>query len=120
MNNSDEIKFNNSDSNNDNLLKENTPETVDYDKLYNIQKENDNSTNIDNVQNMPTNSINTTMTEVAAQNIGSNNIVNNTPNEEIQENEPKKNNGLLFVGAIFVILMGIIIFLFPFIAKFLL
>ena len=90
----DKIVFeDNKQSNNDELLKENTPETIDYNKLYNI---NENST--------PT---------------ISNNISENNPTINNNEKKKEKSNmsSLLFIFLVFLIIMGVIIFLFPFIGK---
>ena len=123
------INPNNNNLDNENLIKENTPETVDYNKLYNIQ--NNNNLNNQNINNNMEN-VNTTNSNIIQNgNISSNNINNNIQDtipiiqseQFIQQNnkvEKKKSNGLLFVIAVFIILMGIIVFSFPFIAKYLL
>lgn len=116
---------------NENLIKENTPEAVDYNKLYNIQNSNDNNFNNQNINNNVQNSSVGNNNVIPNNNtLQNNNLTNNEyvmptiqSNQTIQTNnktEKKKSNGLLFVGAVFVILMGIIVFLFPFIAKYLL
>lgn len=109
----DKIVFeDNKQSNNDELLKENTPETIDYNKLYNI---NENSTNNSNI---PGNNQYTNINEQKINNI-SNNI--NEYNPTINNNEKKKEksnmSSLLFIFLVFLIIMGVIIFLFPFIGK---
>ena len=120
----DKIVFeDNKQSNNDELLKENTPETIDYNKLYNI---NENSTNNSNI---PGNNQYTNINEQKINNI-SNNINENNPtiSNNISENNPTINNNekkneksnmssLLFIFLVFLIIMGVIIFLFPFIGK---
>ena len=105
---------NNSDSNAE-LLKNNTPNTVNYNELYNTN----------NYQNM-VNGINDSISN-NNQNMVNNNIANNIANTQSeinnQENNTKKKKGmdsLLFVFLLFTIILGIIIFLFPLLSKYLL
>ena len=105
---------NNSDSNAE-LLKNNTPNTVNYNKLYNTN----------NYQNM----VNNVNNNIASnnQNIVTNNTIDNkvnTQNKIInQDNNTKKKKGidsLLFVFLLFIIILGIIMFLFPLLSKYIL
>ena len=105
---------NNSDSNAE-LLKNNTPNTVNYNELYNTN----------NYQNMVS-SVNNNVDNSNQNMITNNNVDNivNTQSETInQENNTKKKKGmdsLLFVFLLFIIILGIIIFLFPLLSKYLL
>lgn len=107
MNNKIVFEDNNQTDSNAELLKENTPQTVDYNQLYNIKAENKNGS-IDNNQEQ-------------------NNINNEIPQEvkkeeiEVSDNKKKKGiNSLLFVFILFIIIMGFVIFLFPWLGKFIL
>ena len=143
----DKIVFEDSNLNsNDELLKENTPETIDYNKLYNIDDSNSNiNTNNINVANNVNDTDSNNNTELSIDNSVNNNSI--TPNEQINTNNisntniindstiPTQNNetetgqvsstpnkkanmtSLLFVFLIFIVIMGIIIFLFPLIGK---
>lgn len=116
----DKIVFeDNKQSNNDELLKENTPETIDYNKLYNI---NENSTNNSNIQgNNQYNNNNEQIINKTNENNPtiSNNISENNPTINNNEKKKEKSNmsNLLFIFLVFLIIMGVIIFLFPFIGK---
>ena len=107
MNNKIVFEDNNQTDSNAELLKENTPQTVDYNQLYNIKAENKNGS-IDN--NQEQNNIN-------------NEIPQEVKKEEIELNDNKKKKGinsLLFVFILFIIIMGFVIFLFPWLGKFIL
>lgn len=107
MNNKIVFEDNNQTDSNAELLKENTPQTVDYNQLYNIKVENKNDS-IDN--NQEQNNIN-------------NEIPQEVKKEEIEVNDNKKKKGinsLLFVFILFIIIMGFVIFLFPWLGKFIL
>ena len=107
MNNKIVFEDNNQTDSNAELLKENTPQTVDYNQLYNLKVENKNDS-IDN--NQEQNNIN-------------NEIPQEVKKEEIEVNDNKKKKGinsLLFVFILFIIIMGFVIFLFPWLGKFIL
>ena len=107
MNNKIVFEDNNQTDSNAELLKENTPQTVDYNQLYYIKVENKNDS-IDN--NQEQNNIN-------------NEIPQEVKKEEIEVNDNKKKKGinsLLFVFILFIIIMGFVIFLFPWLGKFIL
>lgn len=107
MNNKILFDDNNQTNSNAELLKENTPQTVDYNQLYNIKVENKDN-NIDNNQE---------------QNHVNNEIPQEAKKEEIEVNDNKKKKGinsLLFVFILFIIIMGFVIFLFPWLGKFIL
>ena len=107
MNNKIVFEDNNQTDSNAELLKENTPQTVDYNQLYNLKVENKNDS-IDN--NQEQNNIN-------------NEIPQEVKKEEIEVNDNKKKKGinsLLFVFILFIVIMGFVIFLFPWLGKFIL
>ena len=108
----DDNQNNNNDNGNAELLKENTPQTVDYNKLYNIQENNQISSNQTSINTNKNNTNNLTKEE---------NITNNENNISEQSttvNTKKKGiSSLLLVFLVFLIIMGVIIFLFPFIWK---
>lgn len=107
MNNKIVFDDSNQTDSNAELLKENTPQTVDYNQLYNIKADNK-SNNIDNNQKQT--------------NIN-NEIHPETQKEEIEVNDNKKKKGissLLFVFLLFIIIMGFVMFLFPWLGKFIL
>lgn len=107
MNNKIVFDDSNQTDSNAELLKENTPQTVDYNQLYNIKFENQ-SNSIDNNQEQT--------------NIN-NEIPQEIKKEEIEVNDNKKKKGissLLFVFLLFIIIMGFVIFLFPWLGKFIL
>ena len=110
---------NNSDSNAE-LLKNNTPNTVDYNSLYNSK----NNANINNVINQTNNMQNQNMNNNTSNIATNNNILNmQTPIDNQDINNTKKKKGmdsLLFVFLLFIIIMGIILFLFPLLSKYLL
>ena len=107
MNNKIVFEDNNQTDSNAELLKENTPQTVDYNQLYNIKVENKNDS-IDN--NQEQNNIN-------------NEIPQEVKKEEIEVNDNKKKKGinsLLFVFILFIIIMGFVILLFHWLGNFIL
>lgn len=113
MNNN--IVFDNDNDNSDSnaeLLKNNTPNTVDYNKLY-------------NTNNIPVNNIKNSNNEIkdVSDNITSINNTKITPiNKPAPTVEPQKKKGLdslLFIFLLFIVIMGIIMFLFPLFSKYL-
>lgn len=105
---------NNSDSNAE-LLKNNTPNTVNYNELYNTNNYQNIVSDVNNkISNNNQNMVNSNIT---------NNITNTQSEITNQENNTKKKKGmdsLLFVFLLFIIILGIIIFLFPLLSKYLL
>ena len=103
--------INSNKSGNDELLKENTPETVDYNKLYNIQENSQN-----NLENNETSDIN--LNTINSKNIINEDIKDEHINESDSNQQKKKGiSSLLLVFIIFLIIMGAILFLFPFLWR---
>ncbi len=107
MNNKIVFDDNNQIDSNAELLKENTPTTIDYNKLYNI---NNNANNNNN-------NINYNKTQNIENNVSINNNIK--PETTVNKNNENKKgiNSLLLVFLIFIIITGIVIFLFPFLGK---
>lgn len=91
------------------LLKENTPQTIDYNKLYNIQeKQQNNLQEINNIENK-----NNIDSNINIENVNSENQIS----KENSSNNKNEFNSLLLVFLIFLIIMGAILFLFPFLRN---
>lgn len=98
---------NNTTDSNSELLKSNTPNTVDYNSLYNTQQNiiNQNNNTKTNINSNPNNN--------------NNNIINATIENTTQDKKKKGIDSLLFVFLLFIFIMGIIMFLFPILASYL-
>lgn len=112
--NNNNILFDN-DNSNDELIRENTPTTVDYNKLYNNQNtghyQQNTELNISNEQQILDNKQFVNINETV------NNNYRDNINSEFPQQKKKGISSLLFVFILFLIIMTIVILIFPWLSK---